>query len=105
LGNNPGHHRRIKPGHKSGSTAEFNLLVQQFKAAYPSGPRLRRALTSLQEQVSGRFHKALIVLLCAVGAVLLMPARIFPTCCWRAPRRRRKEIAVRIRAGRRPRTA
>src|SRR5215471_7138207 len=65
---------RLKPGKSiTEARAEFRLLVDRLHTAHPErGNRWDTRLTALQEQVSGNFRRSLIVLLCAVAAVLLI---------------------------------
>ena len=65
---------RLKPGVSLGQAqAEADLLFPQLKAAHKDWfSDYKSALSSLQERVSGKLRRSLVVLWCAVGMILLI---------------------------------
>jgi putative ABC transport system permease protein len=91
---------RLKPNVTiENAQAEFDLITPELQRAHPERNRNGARLTSLQEQISGRFQTAFIVLLCAVGCVLLVACTNLSNLLLARAASRRKEIAIRIALG------
>jgi predicted permease len=79
--------------------AEFDVIDEQIRREHPERWTFGARLTPLQETLTRRFHRALLVLLCAVGAVLLVACTNLSNLMLARAASRRKEMAIRSALG------
>jgi predicted permease len=91
---------RLRPGVSvAQARAEFATLLPQLMEAHKDWGRTGARLTALKEQVSGRMRTALIVLWCAVAAVLLIVCANLANLLLARASVRAREFGVRIALG------
>jgi predicted permease len=92
---------RLKPGVSVQSAqAEMEVVNRQLHAAHPErGVSWGSRLTGLQDYIGGRLRRALIVLACAVGVVMLIVCSNLSNLLLARAASRQKEIAVRAALG------
>lgn len=91
---------RLKPGVTLQSAqAEFDLINDQIRKAHPDRYTFGAKLTSLQDYLTSRFRRGLLILLWAVAAVLLVACANLSNLLLARAASRRKEMAIRSALG------
>jgi predicted permease len=91
---------RLKPGATvQGAQAEFTVLAKQLESQHPERNPVFPRLVPLEQHVSGQVRPALLVLMCAVGAVMLIVCANLSHLQMARMGTRQKEMAVRAALG------
>ena len=91
---------RLKTGATIQSArAEFKILADQIQKQHPERNTVRPILTTLEEHVTGRLRRALLVLAWAVGIVMLIVYAKVANLQLARSATRQKEMAVRVALG------
>jgi predicted permease len=99
-GNNAKIVARIRPGVSiSRAQAEFSMLAKQLVSQHPERNLVDPTLSPLKQHVSGQLRPALVVLICAVGAVMLIVCANLSNLLLARMAARQKELAMRAALG------
>jgi predicted permease len=91
---------RLKPKVTvSQAQAEFDVINEQIRSSNKDRWTFGAKLTPLQERLTARFRRALIILLCAVAAVLLVACTNLSNLMLARAASRRREMAIRSALG------
>jgi predicted permease len=91
---------RLKPGATvDGAQAEFTVLAKQLDSQHPERNPIHPRLVPLEQHVSGQVRPALVVLMCAVGAVMLIVCANLAHLQMARMGTRQKEMAIRAALG------
>jgi predicted permease len=91
---------RLKPGATvEAAQAEFTVLTKQLESQHPERNPINPRLVLLKQHVSGQVRPALLVLMCAVGAVMLIVCANLSNLQMARMTTRQKEIAIRTALG------
>jgi predicted permease len=91
---------RLKPGVTVQSAqAEFDVLAKQLNSQNPKRNPIHPMMAPLQQHVDGQMRPALVVLMCAVGAVMLIVCANLSHLQLARMGKRQKEMSIRAALG------
>jgi predicted permease len=91
---------RLKPNATvSQAQADFDVVNEQIRRAHPDRWSFGAKITPLQEYLTGRFRRGLLLLMGAVGMVLLVGCANLSNLMLSRAASRRKEVAIRSALG------